>query len=65
MNKQLVQNLVKAYNDCLKDNSIHILFETKKRTYNCYGSDKITFKDEYKLVLLDYEDITGIKVSES
>ena len=70
MNKQLVQNLVKAYNDYLKDDSIHILVETKKITYNCYedifyGTDKITFKDEdNKLVLLDYEDITGIKVAE-
>ena len=70
MNKQLVQNLVKAYNDYHNDEMIHILVETKKRTYNCYealfyGTDKITFKDEdNNLVLLDYEDIIGIKVTE-
>ena len=70
MNKQLVQKLVEVFNDNYKYDSIHILIETKKRTYNCYeamfyGTDKITFKDEDdKLVLLDYKDITGIKVAD-
>ena len=70
MNKQLVKKIVEVFNDNYNYNSIHILFEIKKRTYNCYeaifyGTDKITFKDEdNKLVLLDYEDITGIKVAE-
>ena len=70
MNKQLVKKIVEVFNDNYKYDSIHILVEIKNRTYNCYetifyGTDKITFKDEdNKLVLLDYEDITGIKVAE-
>ena len=70
MNRQIVKKIVEVFNDNYKYDSIHILVETKKRTYNCYepifyGTDKITFKDEDdKLVLLDYEDITGIKVDE-
>ena len=70
MNKQLVKKIVEVFNDNYKYDSIHIWFETKKITYNCYeaifyGTDKITFKDEdNKLVLLNYEDITGIKVAE-
>ena len=70
MIKHLVKKIVEVFNDNYNYYSIHILVETKKRTYNCYeamfcGTDKITFKDEdNKLVLLDYKEITGIKVAE-
>ena len=68
MNKHLVQKLIKAYNDYLKDNMIYIIIEVDDMTYNCYddikyGDKGISFIDEDgKAVLLEYKDIAGLKV---
>ena len=68
MNKQLVQKLVKAYNDYLKDNMIYIVIEVDGMTYNCYddikyGDKGISFIDEDgNLVILEYKYIVGVKV---
>ena len=68
MNKQLVQKLVKAYNDYRNDEMIHILVETNSRIYNCYdrlgyGNRGLSFIDEDgKAVLLEYKDVVGVKV---
>lgn len=70
MNKQLVQNLVKAYNDYHNDEMIHILVETNSRIYNCYdrigyGDRGLSFIDEdCEATLLEYKDIVGVKVAE-
>lgn len=70
MNKQLVQKLVKDYNDYLKeDELVHILIETNNNTiYNCY--DKVAYEDigiafideDGKGLTLLYENIVGVKV---
>ena len=69
MNKQLVQKLVKDYNDYLKeDELVHILIETNNMIYNCYdkvayGDIGIAFIDEDdKGLTLLYENIVGVKV---
>lgn len=69
MNKQLVQKLVKDYNNYLKeDESVHILIETNNMIYNCYdkvayGDIGIAFIDEDgKGLTLLYENIVGVKV---
>lgn len=69
MNKQLVQNLVKDYNDYLKeDELVHILIETNNMIYNCYdkvayGNIGIAFIDEDgKGLTLLYENIVGVEV---
>ena len=69
MNKHLVQNLVKDYNDYLKeDELVHILIETNNTIYNCYdkvayGDICIAFIDEDgKGLTLLYENIVGVKV---
>lgn len=68
MNKQLVQKLVKAYNDYHNDEMIYILVETNSRIYNCYdrisyGDRGLSFIDEDdNHVLLEYKDIVGVKV---
>lgn len=68
MNRQLVQKLVKTYNDYHNDEMIHILVETNSIIYNCYdkidyGDRGLSFIDEDgKAVLLEYKDVVGIKV---
>ena len=68
MNKQLVQKIVKAYNDYRNDEMIYILVETNSRIYNSYdrigyGDRGLSFIDEDgKAVLLEYKDVVGVKV---
>ena len=68
MNKQLIQKLVKAYNDYRNDEMIHIIIEVDDMLYNCYdrigyGNRGLSFIDEDgKAVLLEYKDIVGVKV---
>ena len=68
MNKQLIQKLVKDYNDYRNDEMIYILVEINSRIYNCYdrigyGDRGLSFIDEDgKAVLLEYKDIVGVKV---
>ena len=68
MNKNLVQKLVKDYNDYLKDNMIYIVIEVDGMIYNCYddikyGDKGISFIDEDgNAVILEYKYIVGVKV---
>ena len=68
MNKQLVEKLVKDYNDYRNDNSIHILIEVDDTIYNCYDNIKCGDKgiafidDDNKAIMLPYENIVGVKV---
>lgn len=68
MNKHLVENLVKAYNDYRNDEMIYVIIECDNISYNCYDgvnySNKgIAFIDEdNKAIVLPYENIVGIKV---
>ena len=68
MNKELVQKLVKAYNDYRNDEMIYIVIEVDGMIYNCYddikyGDKGISFIDEYgNAVILEYKYIVGVKV---
>lgn len=68
MNKHLVQNLVKAYNDYRNNEMIYIIIECNNISYNCYdgvsyGNKEIAFIDEdNKAITLPYENIVGVKV---
>lgn len=68
MNKHLVQQLVKAYNDYRNDEMIYIIIECDNISYNCYdgvnyGNKGISFVDEdNKAIMLPYENIVGVKV---
>lgn len=68
MNRQLVQKLVKDYNDYRNDEMIHIIIEVDGMLYNCYDDIKydnkgISFIDEdNKAIILPYENIVGVKV---
>lgn len=68
MNKHLVQQLVKAYNDYRNDEMIYIIIECDNISYNCYdkvayGDIGIAFIDEDgKGLTLLYENIVGVKV---
>lgn len=68
MNKHLVQQLVKDYNDYRNDEMIYIIIECVNIIYNCYdrvtyGNKGITFIDEdNKAIMLPYENIVGVKV---
>lgn len=68
MNKHLVQQLVKDYNDYRNDEMIYIIIECANIIYNCYdgvtyGNKGIAFIDEdNKAIMLPYENIVGVKV---
>lgn len=68
MNKHLVQQLVKDYNDYRNDEMIYIIIECVNIIYNCYdgvtyGNKGIAFIDEdNKAITLPYENIVGVKV---
>ena len=68
MNKQLVQKLVKDYNDYRNYEMIYIIIECDNISYNCYygvnyDNKGITFIDDYdKAITLPYENIVGVKV---
>ena len=68
MNKQLVQDIIKTYNDYRNDEMIYIIIECDDISYNCYdgvtyGNKGIAFIDEDgKAVLLEYKDVVGVKV---
>ena len=68
MNKHLVQQLVKFYNDYRNDEMIYIIIECDNISYSCYdgvnyGNKGIAFVDEdNKAIMLLYENIVGVKV---
>lgn len=66
MNKQLIQDIIKVSVD---EPKVYYVIETKNKYYNCYeeialSNDVIRFiDDDNNKVILEYEDITGIKVA--
>ena len=67
MNKQIINDIIKISVDELK---VYFVSETKDKSYNCYeeivlDNDVIRFvDDDNNRIVLEYEDITGIKVAE-
>ena len=67
MNKQLIQDIIKVSID---DPKVYYVIYTRYKSYNCYGeialsNDVIRFVDDVNnTIVLEYEDITGIKVTE-
>ena len=69
MNKQLIQDIIKAGNKAIEVSSIKYIIETKN--YGCYyvydevyyNGHYVEFVDDYDNgITLDYDEITGIKV---
>ena len=67
MIKQLIQDIIKVSVD---EPKVYYVIETKDKSYNCYeeialSNDVIRFvDDDNNRIVLEYEDITGIKVTE-
>ena len=67
MNRQIVKDIIKVSVD---EPKVYYVIETKDRYYNCYeeiacSNDVIRFiDDDNNKIVLEYEDITGIKVTE-
>ena len=67
MNKQIVKDIIKVSVD---EPKVYYVIETKDKSYNCYeeialSNDVIIFVDDINnRIVLEYEDITGIKVAE-
>ena len=68
MNKQLVQDIIKAGNKAIETVSIHYTVDTKYNRYYCYDrlyydDNHVEFDDDYDdKISLSYEDIVGIKI---
>ena len=67
MNRQIIKNIIKVSID---DTKVYYVIYTRYKSYNCYGeidlsNDVIRFVDDVNnRIVLEYEDITGIKVTE-
>ena len=67
MNKQIINDIIKVSVD---EPKVYYVIETKDKSYNCYekislDNDVIRFvDDDNNRIVLEYEDITGIKVAE-
>lgn len=67
MNRQVIKNIIKVSVD---EPKVYYVIETKDKSYNCYeeitlSNDVIRFiDDDNNKIVLEYEDITGIKVTE-
>ena len=67
MNRQIIKDIIKVSIDNPK---VYYVIYTRDKYYNCYGeidlsNDVIRFVDDYNnRIVLEYEDITGIKVTE-
>ena len=67
MRNQIVKDIIKVSVD---EPKVYYVIETKDRYYNCYeeialSNDVIRFvDDDNNRIVLEYEDITGIKVAE-
>ena len=67
MNKQIIKYIIKVSVD---EPKVYYVIETKDKSYNCYeeialSNDVIRFvDDDNNRIVLEYEDITGIKVAE-
>lgn len=70
MNKQLIQGIINVGNKDIEVSPVKYTVETKDITY--YGYDRIYYDDNHlefvddydDYIFLEYEDITGIKVSD-
>ena len=69
MNKQLVQDIIKAGNKAIESSSVKYTVETKDMTYYSYDGlyyddNHVEFADDYDdKITLSYEDIVGIRIS--
>ena len=67
MRNQIVKDIIKVSVD---EPKVYYVIETKDKYYNCYeeiacSNDVIRFvDDDNNRIVLEYEDITGIKVAE-
>lgn len=67
MNRQIINDIIKVSVD---EPKVYYAIETKDKSYNCYEeialyNDVIRFvDDDNNRIVLEYEDITGIKVAE-
>ena len=67
MRNQIVKNIIKASVD---EPKVYYVIYTRDKSYNCYeeitcSNDVIRFvDDDNNRIVLEYEDITGIKVAE-
>lgn len=67
MRNQIVKDIIKVSVD---EPKVYYFIETKDKSYNCYeeialSNDVIRFvDDDNNRIVLEYEDITGIKVAE-
>nr|DAJ58218.1 MAG TPA: hypothetical protein [Crassvirales sp.] len=67
MNRQIINDIIKVSVD---EPKVYYVIETKDKSYNCYeeialSNDVIRFVDnDNNRIVLEYEDITGIKVTE-
>lgn len=70
MNKQLIQDIIKAGNKAIESSPVKYTVETKVENYQVYNGiyyddNHIEFVDDYDDdINLAYEDIIGIKVSD-
>ena len=68
MNKQLIQDIIKAGNKAMDVVHIKYTVDTKYMTYYCYyglyyDDNHVEFDDDYDdKISLSYEDIVGIKI---
>ena len=68
MNKQLVQDIIKAGNKAIESSSVKYTVETKDMTYYSYDElyyddNHVEFNDDYDdEINLSYEDIVGIRI---
>ena len=69
MNKQLVQDIIKAGNKAIKSVHIKYTIKTKVENYRVYNGiyyddNHVEFVDDYDdEINLSYEDIIGIRIS--
>ena len=67
MNKQIINDIIKISVD---ESKVYYIIYTRDKSYNCYeeivlDNDVIRFvDDDNNRMVLEYEDITGIKVAE-
>lgn len=67
MRRQIVKDIIKV---SANEPKVYYVIYTRGKSYNCYGeidlsNDVIRFADDINnIVVLEYEDIIGIKVTE-
>ena len=70
MNRQLVQDIIKAGNKAIETISIRYTVDTEDNRYYCYDGlyyddNHVEFNDDYDdEINLSYEDIIGIRIGE-